>query len=107
MIDTYQMRRPSLIGTQWRQPGEPVPEAHLWRLIEGMVRSGRLRQVQMPEAEFASAVSEHCPDSAEEIYAKLGLGALEVPNVKIRGRSRSTRTILTTQPVAIEPAAGA
>lgn len=102
MIKTYKMRRPSRIGTQTRNRDELVPEAHLWRLVDGMVRSGRLWEVKVPEADFQAAVAKYCPENAAELYTKLGLKPLEVPNEKVRGRSRSTRTILGTPPVPID-----
>lgn len=102
MIDTYVARRPSLIGTQVREIGEPVPEAHLWRLTDGMVRGGRLRLVQMSETDFGGAVSKHCPDDASAIYDKLGLAPLELPTEKRRGRGHATRTVMVTAPTPIE-----
>jgi hypothetical protein len=101
MIDTYVMRRPSLIGTKVRERGEAVPEAHLWRLVDGMVRSGRIRPARMTEADFGAAVSKHCPDDASAIYSKLGLEPLQLQGEVRRGRPRGTRTIVATAPVEI------
>jgi hypothetical protein len=99
LIDTYLARRPSKIGDKIRAIGEPVPEAHLWRLTDGMVRSGRLRPVQMSEAVFVAAVTKHCPDHATAIYDKLGLDQVEVPAVR-RGRPRKAPgTVVTAPPV--------
>jgi hypothetical protein len=100
LIDTYQARRPCLIGSTRREPGEAVPEAHLWRLVDGMVHGGRLIKVQMSEADFAAAVAKHCPESASAIYDKLGLQPLTLPNEKSRKRP-GKRTIVTTVPTEI------
>lgn len=102
-IDTFVVRRPSLIDTKIRGRDEPAPEAHLWRLTEGMVRSGRLRPVQMTEVEFAAAVHKYCPDLEVAIYTKLGLKPVVSPGEVRRGRPRGTRTVLTTAPTPLFP----
>lgn len=100
MIDTYRIRRPSLIGHDIRGIDELVPEAHLWRLTDGMVRGGRLREVSVPEADFQSAIERYCPDDAAAIYAKLGLHPV-TPGPPGRGRSRG-RTIIGTPAVPVD-----
>lgn len=102
MIETYKIRRPSLIGLQVRGIDELVPEAHLWRLTDGMVRGGRLRTVSIPEADFAAAVEKYCPEQAAAIYAKLGVDPIEVPKAAVRGRVRGTRTVIGTPAVPID-----
>jgi hypothetical protein len=84
-----------------RERGEPVPEAHLWRLTDGMVRSGRLRTVQMTESEFAAAVTKYCPDVAHDIFRKVGMEAHELAVVNRRGRSAGKRTVAVTAPTPI------
>lgn len=73
MIKTYVIRRPSKVGHTVRRIGEPVPEAHLWRLTEGMVRSGRLLEQEMSETDFAAAVAKFCPAEADMIFSKVGV----------------------------------
>jgi hypothetical protein len=77
MIDTYLARRPCTIGRETRDPGLPVPEAHLWRLTDGLVTNGVLEPTQLSEADFEKAVEEYCPDDADAIYDLLGLEAHE------------------------------
>jgi hypothetical protein len=102
VIDTYKIRRPCLIGTATRDINELVPEAHLWRLVEGMVRGGRLVPVQVTEAEFAAAVDKYCPDVAAALYEKLGREPHEMPTTTRRGRPKGTRTVVTTAPVPMD-----
>lgn len=101
MIHTFVMTRPQMVGTKMRGHGEPVPEAHLWRLTEGMVRHGRLREVLMPEAEFAAAVTMHCPGDADKIYAKLGMTPVVLPGTR-KGRATGSRTVLLSPPTPID-----
>jgi hypothetical protein len=105
VIDTYKIRRPCLIGTRTRDINELVPEAHLWRLVEGMVRGGRLSPAQVTEAEFAAAVDKYCPDVAAAIYDKLGLEPYELPVSTRRGRPKGTRTVATTAPTLLDAGA--
>jgi hypothetical protein len=102
MIDTYRSRRRSQIGENWREPGEPVPEAHLWRLTDGLVRHGQLEPVQLSEADFAAAVSRYCPGEEDAIYAVLGLTPARQPAVKSAGRTRPAKTVAATGPTRID-----
>lgn len=102
MIDTYVSRRRLEIGDSWREPDEPVPEAHTWRLVETLIRGGQLTKTQLSEADFRAAVQKYCPQDADAIYAVLGLTQVDV-NVESK-RSSSTRKpkpVLTTEPVEI------
>lgn len=101
MIDTYEMHRRGEIGDSWREPGEPVPEAHLWRLTEGLVHGNVLHEVQMSEADFAAAVDKYCPDDAQAIYASLGFKPVHLPTKGRKGRTVGKRTVLTTEPKEI------
>jgi hypothetical protein len=102
LIKTYAMRRPSKIGTATRDRDELTPEAHLWRLTEGMVRSGRLKQVEVSEADFAAAIDKYCPDLSKLIYAKLGLEPFELPTTGRRGRVTGKRTVATAPPTPVD-----
>jgi hypothetical protein len=101
MIDTYLSRRPSLIGESWRQPGEPIPEAHLWHLTEALVHSGQLQEVQMSEAAFRAAVDKFCPGEANAIYTALGLTSVDHSGMKRGDRPRKAKPVLASEPVEI------
>jgi hypothetical protein len=103
VIDTYLARRRCLIGESWREPGEPVPEAHLWRLIDALLHAGYVEKVQLSEADFAAAVAKYCPEDAKAIYDRLDLKSLELPNAKHKGPERTPRTVLaSTKPAKIK-----
>lgn len=101
MIDTYKIRRPSLIGHHIRGIGELVPEAHLWRLVDTLVRYGRLLKVSVTEAEFMAAVDKFCPDEADVVYDAVGLEPLEMPAAPDHGKVRGTRKVLVSRPEPI------
>jgi len=62
---TYQARRPMKIGTEFRQPGELVPEAETWPRAQHLIHSGRMVAVVITDEEFADAVEKFCPDLAD------------------------------------------
>lgn len=101
MIKTYLARRPCEIGEEIRWPDAPVPEAHLWRLNEGLVRAGVLLEIQMTEADFETAVGKYCPDEADAIYGALGLTPVDHSAMKRGTRPRKAKPVLVTEPVAL------
>lgn len=111
MVTTFQVRRRALIGLSYREGGEPAPEAHLWRLSEGLVRSGTLVEVEMSEADFAAAIAKFCPADGPEICGKLGLEILDIPAPpppprtpgRTPGRPRQARTVVVAPAMLIDP----
>lgn len=76
---SYEARRRLLIGTTYREPGEPVPEAHTWRLVESLVRAGEMVEVDTTLKDLSAAVQKYCPEQADAIYAQLGVTAYDPP----------------------------
>jgi hypothetical protein len=76
-VKSYEARRRLLIGTSWREPGEPVPEAHDWRLVESLVRAGEMVEVDVTVRDLSASIQKYCPDEADAIYARLGITAYE------------------------------
>lgn len=99
MVKTYQARRPLQIGNGWRQIGEPVPEAHIWRLTTGLITGGKLVEVESSEEDFTIAITEHCPDLAEEIYRSVGIEPVELETTAVGVRTK--RRIVKSAPVPV------
>jgi hypothetical protein len=102
MIDTYRARRRLQIGDGWREPGEPCPEAHLWRLVEGLVTGGYLDPIQSSEADFVAAVEKYCPDEAATIYEVLSFTPVKQNTPTQRAKSHPPKTVLATAPEKID-----
>lgn len=77
MIESYRVKRRCLIADKWREYGEPVPEAHTWRIVESEVSAGTIERAQLGEQDFAEAVETYCPELAGEIYGLLGLSTYD------------------------------
>jgi hypothetical protein len=103
VVKTYEARRPLRIGNGTRQIGEPVPEAHLWRLTTGLVTGGKLSEIEVSDKDFTIAITEHCPDQAEEIYASVGV---EPVDLEATGTTepRSKRRVVKSAPVPVSKA---
>lgn len=99
MIWTYEARRPLQIGNGWRQIGEPVPEAHTWRLTIGLITGGKLVEVESSEEDFTIAVTEHCPDLADEIYQQVGIEPVKLETTGVGVRTK--RRIVKSAPVPV------
>lgn len=72
-MKTYRAVRRLLIGTEWREGGDLVPEAATWRLVESLVRAGEIEEVEVNSQELTAAIQQFCPDDAAEIYTALGV----------------------------------
>jgi hypothetical protein len=104
MIETYAAFRRCLVGLNYREPGEPLPEAHLWTMTESLLEHHEIQKARMSEVDFAAAVAKYCPGDAERIYTLLGLTPLELPNAEHTGPGRAPRTVLTSsKPTPIKP----
>ena len=99
MVKTYEARRPMQIGNGWRQIGEPVPEAHIWRLTDGLVRGGKLVEVEVSDEDFTIAITEHCPDVAEEIYQSVGIEPVKLETTGVGVRTK--RRVVKSAPVPV------
>lgn len=84
MVKTYQAKRRLRIGETFREPGNLVPEAHTWRLIDSLLHSGHLREVEVDESAFRAAVAEACPELEADVLRAAG-----VAEAKPRTRKKS------------------
>lgn len=75
MVNTYAARfRLMMAPGVYREHGELVPEAHLWRVKESWVHAGKLADTTVPEAEFKAAVKQYCPEQADAVLFAAGVG---------------------------------
>lgn len=58
---TYTAGRRLKINATWREVGELVPEAHGWMRVEEWAHTGHLREVEVPEADFRTALEKFVP----------------------------------------------
>lgn len=72
-MKTYRAVRRLRIGDGWREPGELVPEAATWRLVESLVRAGEMEEVEVTAQELSVAITQHAPGESEQIYTALGV----------------------------------
>lgn len=60
MAVTYRARRRiKLSPTEWREPGELVPEAHTWFRPESLEHTGFLQAVEVDDDELEQALGEY------------------------------------------------
>lgn len=108
MVDTYRARyRLDLGGGRWREPGELVPEAHTWFLVEAYLHTGRIVEAQVSEAELRAAIAKFCPELEDRIIEHAGIPAedvvLEGPHRTPRQRRPKPAEVKLT-PLKAEPA---
>lgn len=95
LVTTYRARRRiKLTGTDWREPGELVPEAHQWFRTESWLHTGWLEQVEIDEAAFRAAVSQWCPSDSAAILSLVGLDGTRLTG------TRSTPAAGSAEPAA-------
>lgn len=68
---TYRCRRPIDIGLSKRMPGELVPEAETWYLVDHQIHVGNLVEAIVEWDEYTEAVQKFCPELAERLGVKL------------------------------------
>jgi hypothetical protein len=73
VIKTFRAVRPLKIGSGYREPGQLVPEAVTWPIVESVLRTGDMEEVEINLQELSAAIQELCPDDAPAIYATLGV----------------------------------
>lgn len=70
-VRTYTAGRRLKINEQWREVGEPVPEAHGWMRVEEWAHTGHLREVEISEDEFRSNLQNLVPaEQHDELLEK-------------------------------------
>lgn len=72
-VQTYAARYRLFMGDSWREPGELVPEAHLWFRVESYLHQGRIVEVEVSDDEFRQAVQRYCPQQAERVATFAGV----------------------------------
>jgi len=82
VIKTYTAGRRLLIGETHREPGEPVPEAHVWFRPDDWAHTGYMHEVEVPEDDFRAAVRKHAPDQEQAILERVGLAEEPKPPAK-------------------------
>lgn len=72
-IESFRARKPMRIGLEQRQPGQLVPEAHTFNLVESLIHGGFLVRQNVQEDEFRGAVEKFCPEMAIELSSITGV----------------------------------
>ena len=72
MVATYRVARRAQYNGVWREDGL-IPEAHDFYLIDNLVHTGFLQEVDVPEDEFRAAVKKLPKAQQEGILIKAGL----------------------------------
>lgn len=73
-VKTYRARRPVNMGAEGvRLPGQLIPEACAFYLLDSLIHVGKIVAVEVPNAEFLAAIDQFCPDRKAELCAKAGL----------------------------------
>lgn len=73
IVKTYRAGRILRIGTADRQPGELVPEAHTWHLVDSLLHAGHLHEAFVDAEEFAAAAVVHAPELLADIERHSGV----------------------------------
>ena len=63
MAETYVARKRLKVGDEWREPGEPIPEAATWRNLHSYLSSGAVMLVQTDVVQ-ATANKQRVPAGA-------------------------------------------
>jgi hypothetical protein len=102
MIVSYKARRRLKIGPgHWREPDEPLPEAHLYFRLESYLHTGYVSEVELSEADLLSAIERYCPELRAAILARLGIAA---PQPSADGPTPAQRWALRVPLRAVGPA---
>ena len=72
MVATYKVARRTLYNGVWREDGL-IPEANTFFLIDNLVHTGYLDEVQVEETEFRAAVAKLPNDQQEQVIINAGL----------------------------------
>ena len=92
MVATYRVARRAQYNGVWREDGL-IPEAHDFYLIDNLVHTGFLDEVDVPEEEFRAAVAKLPEAQQEHILIKAGLH----PDYTLEGARRTPHGHRTTQ----------
>ena len=64
MANVYAARKRLLVGEEWRQPGDLVPEAAGWRNLHSYISSGAIVLVQTDDVQ-AYGMKQHIPTDTQ------------------------------------------
>ena len=101
MVATYRVARRAEYNGVWREDGL-IPEAHDFYLIDNLVHTGFLEEVDVPEEEFRAAVAKLPEDQQENILIRAGLH----PDYVLLGARRTPHHVEmppTHQPQLLQP----
>lgn len=94
MVATFTAGRRLEIGDSWREPGEPVPEAHTWFRRDDWLHTGYINETDLSAEDFRATVEQYAPDLAEEILFKAGVD----DDVVLEGPLKAPRRLRELKP---------
>lgn len=79
-VATYRARRRiRLTPDRWREPGELVPEAHLWFRVDSWAHTGWLEEFEADEADLEAAIKQFLKgEDADRVRSLTGLDGTPV-----------------------------